>query len=764
MKYLVIVESPAKTKKIQGFLNSIKNHTFIVDASFGHIRYFSKGLKSIDTNNKFNPTYSIISTKNKVVKNLKEQQKKVDDVIIATDLDREGEAIGFHVANVLNLNIENTKRICFNEITQKAVVEAFNNSRKLDYNLFNAQQARSILDLLIGFEISPLLWKSIQPKLSAGRCQSPALRLIYDREELINNFESNKSYQISSDFIISDNKILTFFNKTIEKKDKLLEILPEIVNQEYKLDSITEKKNTHAPPSPYITSSIQQDASNKFSMSPKLTMSVLQSLYEKGKITYMRTDSVAISDDFIKQIKQYCDDNQLSEYYKETKYKGKVANAQEAHECIRPVSLNDNVDNLEPNEQKLYKIIKNRTIASQLKKYIEKEFIYKLISTDNIEFIFTFSLKNIITLGYKIIYEQNIVDDKELIDIIEKGGLYKPEIVFAKEKNTKPKPRYTEASLVKELEDKGIGRPSTFSSIVSKVLERKYVHKETKQNIKEIDIETFEIKPGKEVLIGKNKVKSQSEKNKLFITDIGKVVCEFMNNNFSQINSYTFTSNVETDLDKISNNEKIWHEVIDLVYQDFHKKVIELSKDTNIKQQKDKLQNLIGVNPENNKNIYSYIGKFGPCIQEGERNDNPKYVSISKDDEIDINKISLEEALGYLKYPLNLGNHDSEIVYIKKGKFGFYIECGKKRVSLDNSDINLENAIQKLKEIKTNIIKEFSNLKIMNGKFGPYIRKGTQNVSIPKDKEPEKLTKKECEEIIKNHKPKKFQKKKKLNT
>jgi len=756
MKYLVVVESPAKTKKIQNFLNSIKEHSFLVEASFGHIRYFSKGLKSIDVNNNFKPTYSVLSGKNKVVKNLKEQYKKVDEVIIATDQDREGEAIGFHIAYSLNLNIDSTKRICFNEITQKAVVDAFNNSRSLDYNMFNAQQARSILDLLIGFEISPLLWKSIQPKLSAGRCQSPALRLVYDREKLINGFESNKSYSVNAEFNICDKDITALFNKSIENRDNIIELLPILSNSLYKIIDFTKKKNTHAPPPPYITSSIQQDASSKYCITPKNCMSILQSLYEKGKITYMRTDSVAISNDFSKQIKTYCENNNLNQYYKETKYKSKVANAQEAHECIRPVSLDNSTNGFSDNEIKLYNLIKKRVIASQMKKYIEDEYIYNLVSTENKDHIFNFSLKNITNIGYKVVYDISLDDDKNLIDSIVLDKIYKPIEIISKEKHTKPKPRYTEASLIKELEDRGIGRPSTFSSLVHKLLERKYVLKQTKNNTHDIDIETFTIKPEKEISINMVKAKSPSEKNKLFVTDIGTVVCEYMNNNFENINSYSFTSDVESSLDEISNDNAVWYEVISNVYDDFHKKVLELSKQSTIKTQKNKLHNLIGVNPDNNKNIYSYIGKFGPCIQEGEVDDNPKYVSIDKNEDSDIKNISLEKALEYLKYPIDLGNIDNNKVCIKKGKFGFYIECGETKISIENSNITLEEATTKIKENTSNVIKTFSNMKILNGKYGPYIRKGTKNISIPKTKDASKLTKKECDEIVKNYKPKKF--------
>lgn len=762
MKYLVVVESPAKKQKIQKFLNTIDGHSFIVEASFGHISYFSNGLKSIDTLNNFKPTYSIIKTKSKVVKNLKDIYKTVDEVIIATDIDREGEAIGYHVAETLGLDISNTKRICFNEITQNAIVDAYNSSRHLDLDMFNAQQTRSILDLLIGFEISPLLWKSIKPKLSAGRCQSPALRLLYDREKEINDFKSNKLYQISSEFNIKEDITATYF-KDIKDKDTILELLPILIKHQYKLDNVINKNSYNSAPPPYITSSIQQDASNKFSMSPKLTMSVLQSLYEKGRITYMRTDSLSISKEFNKSIKSYLNTN-YPDMYQIHHFKSKVANAQEAHECIRPVSLEYELpDTFPENEKKLYNLIKNRVIASQMKKYCEKNYIYTLISTENEEYKFSFTLTEIIEMGYKKIYKNTIEDNKSLIETIEIGGIYTPLLIVANEKNTKPKSRYTEASLIKELEDRGIGRPSTFATIVNKLLQREYAFKETKNKSVDITLEKISIKPDEEIEISEKKSKSTSEKNKLFINDIGKIVCEYITKNFTKINSYDFTSEIEDDLDKIAIGENEWTDVITKVYTDFHDKVVELSKDSNLKTQKQKLTNKIGVNPNNNKNIYVYIGKYGPCIQEGEHGDStekPRYVSLSKDDG-DIENITLDMALELLKYPFELGSYEDTKIFIKKGKFGLYLDYKSKKVSIDNPDIKLEDAIELLKEKnENNVIKEFSGLKVMNGKYGPYIKKGAKNIPIPKKHDPSKITKKTCDEIVKNYKPKKFTKKK----
>jgi DNA topoisomerase I len=772
MKYLVIVESPAKKLKIQQFLNTIPGHTFIVEASFGHIRYFANGLKSIDIGNNFTPTYSITKDKTKVVKNLKSQKKKVDEVIIATDLDREGEAIGYHIADVLGICKDTTKRICFNEITQTAVVNAFNNSRKLDIHLYNAQQTRSILDILIGFEISPLLWTAIQAKLSAGRCQTPALKLLCEREKTIADFTSNKSYTITGLFNITEDISASYYTDLVES-DATQALLTQLITHTFKLETITDKISKHSAPAPYITSTIQQDASAKFGMSPTITMSTLQKLYEKGKITYMRTDSTNISSDFMSKIEDYCNDK-YPDYFTKKTFKSKVSNAQEAHECIRPVSLEDNDLSFSHNETKLFNMIRQRTIASQMKQYSEKNYTYTLISTTNEKHKFTFGLKHIIDLGYRIIYSTNsgngsvddlddslddsLDDDSELIGKISKNGLYEPITLTATEKNTKPCGRYTEASLIKELESKGIGRPSTFASIVAKLFQRKYAIKQTNHNYKDILLDIYTIKHGDlNTRHSTKKTKSVSEKNKIFITDIGLLVSEYLNSHFRNISSYDFTAKMESDLDKIASNEANWVDIASNVYDTFHPTVLKLKGDAAIKKSyKDKKLHFIGEH--DSKNIYTYIGKFGPCIQYGEHDSSPKYVSIDKSEYPDITGITLVQAITLLKYPIELGNHKSKMITLHNGQFGFYIQHNKKRVSVDDESITLEQAIDKLKISESNIIKTFGKISIRNGPYGHYIKNGKKNISIPKDKYKavNSLTKKDCLDIIANYVPKKY--------
>ena len=756
MKYLVIVESPAKKNKIQQFLNTIKGHSFIVEASFGHIRYFANGLKSIDTKNDFIPTYSVTKDKSKVVKNLKQLKKKVDDVVIATDLDREGEAIGFHIADVLNLSLNDTKRICFNEITKNAVVNAFKNSRNLDHNLFHAQQTRSILDLLIGFEISPLLWSSIQPKLSAGRCQTPALRLIHEREKKIEDFKSNKSFQLTGIFNIYQ-KIEANYTKELLDKNKVKSLIQKLIDHQFKLVNITDKISKQNPPAPYITSTIQQDASSKFSMSPSLTMSVLQKLYEKGKITYMRTDSTAISDNFMEKIIEFLDINYAG-YFKKRQFKSKVSNAQEAHECIRPVSLDDLPEDYPNNEIKLFNMIRQRVIASQMRHYSEKNFTYTLESIQSKVHKFTFTLTKVIDEGFKVIYNSQTESNDNLIKKIKVGQIYEPLQLIATEKNTKPIARYTEASLIKELENKGIGRPSTFASIVGKLFERKYAIKKSNHNYKDIILDIISIKSGDTSVKEEQKqTKSVSEKNKIFITDIGKLVNEYLETHFNDICQYNFTAKMESDLDKIADNKVNWVKVTRNVYDTFHPTVIKLKGDTELKKSyKDKKTNLLGK--YKGKNVYTYVGRFGPCIQYGEKDNNPKYVSINIDEFEDISAITLKQATELLKFPKELGTYNNSIVNLNKGPYGYYIDYNKRKFSVEHGKITLAEAKEIIKSTKSNIIKEFSDISVRNGPYGPYIKKGSKFTPIPKDIDPKKLTKKECLDIMKNYVPAKFSK------
>lgn len=758
MKYLAIVESAAKRQKIQTYLNKVKGHEFIVEASFGHIRYFENGLKSIDIDNGYKPTYAITKEKQKVVSKLRSLQKKVDDVVIATDIDREGEAIGFHLVDVLGLNPENTIRICFNEITQKALLEAWDTRRTLNHHFYNSQQTRSILDLLIGFKISPILWKNIKPKLSTGRCQSPSLKMLCEREQKISDFNSVKTFKITGMFNVLKHKCSTYYFKEVQDKSEAESILKEAINLTYTLTHSSDQNKiatTNSPP-PYITSSIQQDASSNFGLSPKVTMKELQQLYEKGKITYMRTDSTFISKHFMGILETYINKHYPGEF--KCKVQKNKKNAQEAHECIRPVDINEQLDDSFDNtKKKLFEMIRKRTIASQMKPYIDETYKYIFVSEGTLKHAFWMTQYKIIKLGWKRVYwvtEEDREDGSKFIDSVELKK-YNPLEITALEKNSKPPARYTEASLVKELENKGIGRPSTFSSIVSKLFEREYATKETKHNYKDVNLIKLTVKPSKEVEESVKKTKSTSEKNKIFVSEIGKLVNSFMIEHFEQISSYDFTSAIESDLDKISNEEENWVDVIDKVYTSFNPKVVELSSSDEFKSKFKKAKtNQIGEYL--GKNVYSYVGKFGPCIQYGDYNketgEKPRYVSLSKDDYTDIANIPLDQAIELLKYPKDMGMHNGNPVLIKKGKYGMYIECNKKRVSIESGDITLEDCIAKLNEKSGNVIHDFGTIMVLNGKYGPYIKSEGKNYSVPpkyrKEEKLKALTKKAVIGII----------------
>ena len=748
MKYLVIVESPAKITKIQNYLNTLKNHKFIVDASYGHLFEFKNGLKSIDIGNNFCAQYEIVQSKIKIAKKLKDLAKQVDEVIIATDQDREGEAIGYHLTKLLKLNPTQTKRICFNEISKNAIINAFNNPKYIDMDLYNAQQARSILDLLIGYSISPLLWKHIKPKISAGRCQSPALKLVYSREKEIDTFITIPTYEIKAKFNLYIKGKLSevecvFYREMSEENDVKQKIL-QLFQDYYKISKQDPKISTVSPPAPYITSTIQQDASNYLGSSPSSTMSHLQKLYESGKITYMRTDSIAISKDFKESCRKYINNNYPGEYTERT-YKNKTANAQEAHECIRPVTIDVLSEQISDHfQKKLYEMIWKRSITCFMNSFKEEIHEYRLINKKQEYFKFTY--KRIVHLGFKKISSQPIKDDSEIINsLLIKDKDYKPNCIEANQKFSKPKPRYTEASLVKELEMLGIGRPSTFSSIVNTLLKREYIKKISDNQKKEIELKKFTVFSD---VIDESLFKSKlpSQKGKIIISHLGLLVNEYMDKNFLGINSYQFTSDINDRLDKISNGEIIWHNVIREVYSTFSEKVDKLKNEviekTNIK------ENII-IDEDNLKYTY-YKDKYGICVKQY-IDDKEKKIRINELNLDTIDKNSLNEMF---KYPLYVGVHKGVEIFIKKGRYGLYSEIDGEKISLESDNFTITELLEKVQKKKNNIIKEWKNVKIMNGPYGPYIRKGKQIVSIPNNTNLENITLKECDLILQKYKKK----------
>lgn len=772
MKYLVIVESPAKIQKIQTYLNSIGGgNTFVVAASMGHIRKFADGLKSIDIDNDYNASYSIIGGKSNVVKDLKSKSKSVDEVIIATDPDREGEAIGFHLVNVLGLEPASTKRMTFNEISKPAIVQAFNNIHRLDENLYEAQEARSILDLLIGFKVSPVLWKCVQPKLSAGRCQSPALRLVYERELEIKQFKSNSYFSLNAIFNYLPDIEAEYKGDEFKDVNEIVELMPKLVKLSYELVKQESRVHSHNPPAPYITSSIQQDSSNKLGMSPKNTMGVLQKLYERGVITYMRTDSTSISHNFQKEIEKWVNANH-SNMYNKREYKKKVANAQEAHECIRPVDVN--VRNLESSfssqEKKLYNMIWTRTVASQMKQCVSESTQYIWKSEGKKKYTFSFTLSRDIDLGYKVIYPNKDRDDTAIINKIASAKspiVDTPMSLKAMEKFTKPPSRYSEASLIKALEDLGIGRPSTYSSIITTLLERMYVIKDgdyvEKRAVREYTITNKDNKVVEKV--GETTI--SSEKNKLVLTPMGEQVCQFMNKNFECIQSYDLTKDIEEELDDIASGNKSKTHVIDKMYKLFNPTVEKFMSQASKIDKKTKTENdmsrhkLLGKHPQSQKNIYLYFGRFGPCIAVENGLDDFQFASIPKD--IQNSVISLDDALKLLEFPKVLGKHAGHNVILKTGPYGAYVEWDKTRVSLSKigktiHNVKLEDIIEVLDsgEHSMTTLKEYTDgMKIMQNANGVFVKKADKMVRIPDEQEWDKLKKTDFTKLLAEYVPSK---------
>jgi DNA topoisomerase-1 len=658
----------------------------------------------------------------------------------------------------------------FNEITKSAIINAFNNIHRLDDNLFNAQEARSILDILIGFKVSPVLWKWVQPNLSAGRCQSPALRLVFEREMEIAKFKSNAYFNLTAKFP-SFPEIDADYHNEFKDNDEVIQLMPKLMKLSYELNKLNSKKHTQQPPAPYITSSIQQDASNKLGLSPKVTMSVLQKLYEKGSITYMRTDSTTISANFQKDIQKWIDSNHSSLYQKRDYHK-KVANAQEAHECIRPVDID--VRNLDGSfttqEKKLYSMIWIRTVASQMKPCITESTEYKWIGKDkNVQHIFAFSLSRDIELGYKVIYDKKDLDDSKMIDKLSKIKSLKesPIELKAKEKFTKPPSRYNEASLIKALEDLGIGRPSTYSSIISTLLDRSYVVKDSNSVDKKLSREYTLTSDNNNIKEEHSETTISSERNRLVLTPIGERVCGFMNEHFDTIQSYDLTKDIEDELDEIANGNKSKKQVIDKMYKLFNPSVEKLMKEKANNVKKDSggsdmsRHKLLGKHPKTSHDIYLYYGRFGPCIAENTGEEKLKFTSIPKDLKNEI--ISLEDAITLLEFPKVLGKHANEDIILKNGPYGAYVEWAQTRIPLSKigktiHNVSLDDLVDALEtgEHSMTTLKEYTDgMKIMQNARGVFIKKGDKMAPLSDENDWSKMKKADLNKILTEYEPKK---------
>lgn len=757
-KNLVIVESPAKAKTIEGYLGK----DYKVVSSYGHVRDLPKGDKAIDIKNRFEPTYEVTADKKDVIKNLKSLVKDSEMVFLASDDDREGEAISWHLKEVLKLKDEQTRRIVFREITKNAISKAIENPRGIDIDLVNAQQARRILDRLVGFELSPILWKKIKTGLSAGRVQSVAVRLIVDREREIEHFKAKSSFRITAIFEVSGKTFKAELPKRFETKAEAEEFLKSCLKADFSVGNLEKKPGKKSPAAPFTTSTLQQEASRKLYFSVAQTMSVAQKLYEAGKITYMRTDSVNLSDDAMNSAKAAINNSYGENYHKSRKYSTKTEGAQEAHEAIRPTDFSVNQVTGDRNEQRLYDLIWKRAIASQMADaQLEKTTITIDISNSDLNLVATGEI--IKFDGFLKVYLEDTDDEPEEDDDTNKSLLpplsIGQELVLeemkGKETFTRPAPRYTEASLVKKLEELGIGRPSTYAPTISTIQRREYVIKESRDGTPREYIE---------MSISKGQFKDQTnteitgaEKQKLFPTNIAMVVNDFLVEHFPNVIDFSFTARVEKEFDDIASGGQVWQDMIDSFYGNFHHSVEETEQ---VSRQDINTSRVIGVHPENGKTITARLGRFGPLVQIGESEDEDKQFASLKKGQF-IENITLEEALELFKLPRDIGMFEDKKMVAAIGRFGPYVRHDGAFFSLgkeqDPLSITEEEAIQLIKDKREadakKHIKSFDEnpeIQVLNGRWGPYIKMGKNNYKIPKDKVAEDLTYEETVHIIEN--------------
>ena len=770
-KNLVIVESPAKAKTIEGFLGK----DFIVRSSFGHVMDLNKKKISVDIEKDFQPEYEISPDKKKIVSELKKIAKSAEMVWLASDEDREGEAIAWHLFKALNLKDDKTKRIVFHEITKSAISEAIQSPRDIDRYLVSAQQARRVLDRLVGYELSPLLWKKVKPALSAGRVQSVAVRLIVEREEKIKNFESTSAYRIVVELkpANSTNGIfMAEYPTRFIKLEEARKFVEDHISAQYKVASVEKKPAKKSPAAPFITSTLQQEASRKLSFSVANTMRIAQQLYESGKITYMRTDSVNLSKLAISMAKEEITKRYGENYVKTRRYKTKIKGAQEAHEAIRPTYLKNSSIDGTSDQQRLYELIWKRTIASQMSEAQLEKTIVKVDSSKAKE-KFLVSGEVVKFDGFLKVYIEGTDEEngntQGLLPALKNGDLLEFIKMRARERFTKPLPRYTEASLVKKMEELGIGRPSTYAPTISTIQRREYVVKENRdQGKRNINLLSLSNGTVEQKIVSEN---IGSEKAKLFPTDIGTLVNKFLLEYFNDIIDYNFTASVEKEFDEIALGKKEWNHMIKNFYDPFHNKI----QDTLENAARFSGEKLLGVDPSSGNNVYVKIGRYGPMVQIGDsdKEDKPKFAGLRKDQSLET--ITFEEALKLFDFPRSLGNFEEEEVTVAIGRFGPYAKHKNKFYSLKKEDdpslIKLNRAIELIEEKRQSdlkkIIKEFAEdklVQVLQGRYGPYLVINKQNYKIPKDNVPENLTLEDCYAISKDPKntPKKrFSRKKK---
>ena len=760
-KNLVIVESPAKAKTIEGFLG--KEYT--VKSSYGHVRDLNKNTLSVDIEHDFEPEYEISDDKKALVAELKKLSKASDTVWLASDEDREGESISWHLYEALDLKKKDTKRIVFHEITKSAILNAIENPRDIDMDLVAAQQARRVLDRLVGYELSPLLWKKVKPSLSAGRVQSVAVRLIVEREEEIKNFVQTSAYRITAQFSFTKDgqeyNLLAELPHRFDTEEETRKFIESCINASYKVEGIEKKPATRFPAPPFTTSTLQQEAARKLGFSVANTMRIAQQLYESGKITYMRTDSVNLSSLALGMAKKVITENYGTEYVKTRQYHTKTKGAQEAHEAIRPTYLEQHTIKGTADERKLYELIWKRTIASQMADaQMERTNVNIGISTNDKQFVATGEV--ILFDGFLKVYMESYDDDRAedtaaILPPIEVGTALEMEKMEAQQRYTRHPLRYTEASLVKKLEELGIGRPSTYAPTISTIQKREYV---TKGDIKgePLNYKIITLKNNK-ISEKTGKENYGAEKGKLLPTDIGVLVNKFLTQYFESIIDYNFTANVEKEFDKIAEGEREWNAMIKDFYKDFHQQVVSTTENSG----KFSGEKMLGIDPATGKKVYVKVGRFGPVAQIGdtESDEKPRFAGLKKD--MSIESVTLEEVLKLFDFPRILGEYEGKEITVAVGRFGPYIRHDNKFYSLAKTDnpalVEYDRAVEIINEKRQkdldNIILTFDqdpDLRVLNGRFGPYITYKKSNYKIPKGTEPSTLSYEDCMAIVEDPK------------
>ena len=759
---LVIVESPAKSRTIQKYLG--KN--FQVESCFGHIVDLPKKSMGIELENNFKPNYKVSLDKESIVKNLKKQASKSDIIWLASDEDREGEAIAWHLFNQLGLKEEKTRRIVFNEITKSAISRAIENPRKINLDLVNAQQARRLLDRIVGFELSPVLWKKVKGGLSAGRVQSVAVRLIVEREQEIEKFKSKSFFRTTGNFLTDKNKpLLSELTDKWESKEKAQLFLEQCINACFSISNVEVKPTTRNPSAPFITSSLQQEASQKLRFSVAQTMINAQKLYEAGLITYMRTDSVNLSEEALSNAEQYIKSTYGNPYSNPKKYKTKSSGAQEAHEAIRPTNFSiTEVPNA--SENRLYQLIWKRTIASQMASAKIQQTIIE-IANDKNSTIFRSKGEVILFEGFLRVYsdsvpEENQQEENQRLPKVSVGDSLKLKLMTSTQKYSKPPTRFGEASLVKKLEDLGIGRPSTYAPTISTIQKREYVEKKDNMG-KERQFTVLTLKNGSVAEEIQTEMAGRDRK-KLVPTEIGVIVNEFLVKHFDDVLDYQFTANLEKKFDSIAQGNEKWEFVLDHFYKSFHPQVDQVIETAD----KSKGERTLGQDPKTGKTISVRLGRYGPMVQKGDTQgeEKPSFASIPAG--MQMGQMTLEDALELFKLPRDVGTFEEKPITVAIGRYGPYVKFGNLFVSIPKEEspmtINEQYAIELIKEKREKeankyihtFDKEEPFVYVLNGRYGPYIRVGKKNHKIPKDKDPKKLTREDCIEICKQ--PKKSKK------